>query len=415
MILAEVTDLVAEERDGEVELSWSPPSAAAEVRLIRKLGSPPVGPDDGERLRPSGHRMVDRGLSNDTTYHYAIFAIYRQAEGKVRASRGLLIAATPHPTIDGVGHLSIGRESSGAVRLGWATPSRGQVRILRSPRALMLPFNSKVAAKDASNLPGEWLGNGSGDQAIDPRPPQAGLCYYTPLTAWNGNLVVGKGVPFSCLPDPTDLRAVRSGASGRIHLRWRWTPMAGQTLVMLKSGSPPDGPDDPDAHVYPVQESEYSRIGSYVLTLPSGGPCPWHVSVHSVAQIEGERVVSPGIDPTSRTIIPGPNPEITLTYTLKKPGFPGRPWTISLHTEPPGQPIPPMALVAHPRTVPLSIDDGTIIEHYAASTDGQTITIKPGNLDLAKHRLRLFPDLLAAPDGLPPVRMRHPESDVPRV
>lgn len=191
--------------------------------------------------------------------------------------------------------------------------------------------------------------------------------------------------------------------------------MASQTLVLLKSGSPADGPEDPDAQVFPVQESEYSRVGSYMLTLPPDGSGPWHLAVRGVAQIEGERVVSPGIDPTSRTIVPGPNPEITLSYSLKKPGFPGRGWTITLHTEPPGQPLPPLALVAHPRTVPLSIDDGSIVERYPVSGDGQSITIRPGPVDLSKHRLRLFPDLHAAPEGMPPVRMRHPEVEATRI
>mgnify|MGYP000894281037 CR=1 FL=1 len=414
LVLAEADVLKVDERDGEVELRWAVPPGAGKVRVVRKERAAPQGPDDGTRLDHEGSRLLDRGLKNDETYHYALFAIYPVAGGKARASRGVLVSATPHPRIEGVGAIELGMAAGGAVRLNWTRPARGQVKIIRSPRPLPHPLNTEISAAEAANLSGQWLEVAGPDQVIDPDPPRAGLCHYTPMTVWNGSMVVGKSVAYSCLPDPTDLRALRIGPTGKAHLRWRWTPHAPTTLVVLKSGSYAHGPDDPEAHVITVEEREYGRDGSFSLTLPAG-PGPWHVSIHSVAMVEGERVVSSGLDPTSRTIIAGPNPDRTLTYVLKKPLFPGRPWTITLFMDPPDQPVPATALVAQARTVPLSLDDGEIVARFPAGPGGRTLPIPANGVDLGKHRVRLFEDPLATPEGTPPTRIRHPESESTRV
>jgi hypothetical protein len=68
-----------------------------------------------------------------------------------------------------------------------------------------------------------------------------------------------------------------------------------------------------------------------------------------------------------------------------------------------------MALVAHPRTIPLSSDDGQIIERFPACRDGATFPVRH-RLELTRHLARLFTDPAADPASLPPIRLRHPES-----
>jgi len=113
-------------------------------------------------------------------------------------------------------------------------------------------------------------------------------------------------------------------------------------------------------------------------------------------------------------VVPGPNPEVTVSYTLRRPSFPGRTWSLTFRTDPIGSAIPPTALVVHPRTVPLSADDGEIVARFPAATDGETFTIPP-TVDLARRRARIFADPHADPDGVPPIRLRHPEGGATRV
>jgi hypothetical protein len=141
---------------------------------------------------------------------------------------------------------------------------------------------------------------------------------------------------------------------------------------------------------------------------------PWYMRVYSVSDTEGTLSISPGLEPSAATILPGPNPEIMVSYVLKRPWLPGRPWSVLFRTEPPRSVVPPMVLVAHPRAVPLSVDDGQIVVHFPSGRDGAQFPIRTA-LDLSRHGARVFPDPSVEPDGLVPIRLRHPESGTTRV
>ena len=86
--------------------------------------------------------------------------------------------------------------------------------------------------------------------------------------------------------------------------------------------------------------------------------------------LDGSRSISPGLEPSAATILPGPNPEVTVSYVLKRPWLPGLPWSVAFRTEPASSVVPPMVLVAHERAVPLSVDDGQIVARFPAGRDG---------------------------------------------
>ncbi|WZO96935.1 hypothetical protein EP7_003943 [Isosphaeraceae bacterium EP7] len=409
LVLGEPGNFISEGRDGEIVLTWSLPAKALGARLIRKTGAAPNGPEDGlvvDSLRESAR---DAGLSNDQVYHYAVFAEYRGQAGAVVLSRATSLAASPHPPIGGLDAPKLAREPDGRVRIDWHQPERGSVRIVRSEKPLNFEAGERLVPEQLKTLSADWLEDRGGNATFDSSPPAAGVCYYTPLTSWAGTWTVGASAPYSCVPDPTDLRAVRVGGAGRVHLRWRWSPRVSQCLVVSKPGSAPDGPDDREATVLQVSEGEYSRQGYQTLTLPTAIAGPWHLAVFSLMSSDGERLVSPGLEPTARTIVPGPNPEVTVSYTLRKGGFPGRPWSLLFRTDPAGSTIPPTAIVAHPRTIPLSVDDGEIVARLPATRDGASFPI-PTTIDLARHLARVFPDPAADPESQAPIRLRHPDA-----
>ena len=412
-VLPDVLDLRVEARSGEVALSWTLPDRASGVRLVRNHARRPVDPKAGEAVEAHPTGAIDRGLKDDRAYHYAVFALYRGPDGVERSSRGAAVVAVPHPPVEPPEAPARAAALDGRVRLSWKAPTRGSIKVIRTLQPPPQPPGVRVSAASVTSLPGEWLNPTALDHADDPSPPPIGVCYYTPVLEWAGMVTVGHPARYSCVADPSDLRAVRVGNGGRVHLRWRWTPRGTESLVVARSGSPPTGADDPEAIAAGVSDEEYSRLGYFGMTLPPGVPGPWHLAVFSVATVQGERVVSPGLDPSARTVVPGPNPEVTVSYTLRRPGFPGRPWSLTFRTDPANSPIPPTALVAHPRTVPLSADDGEIVFRIPAARDGETFTLPP-TLDLTRRRARIYADPNADPDGLPPIRLRHPEGGATR-
>ncbi|HWE36039.1 MAG TPA: hypothetical protein VG406_05645 [Isosphaeraceae bacterium] len=416
LVLGEVADVRVEVGSREVHLAWQPPRGAVAVRVVRRRGVAPAGPDDGdavEALRDSAH---DRDLEDDRVYHYGLFALYRVGDhGALRASRGVLVSAMPHAPAEVIDSLQLATDPAGGVRVSWREPKRGQVRVVRTSKPLDHAPGDRLSNGDAERIDGRWLDVTTPGRAIDPSPPTLGVSHYTPLISWAGTLTVGRGRSYSSIPDPADLRAARMGSAGQVRVKWRWKPPANRTRLLARAGVPPTGPDDPEATAVVVTEDEYyNQRDSYTLTLPASSRGPWHLAVFGVATLDGHEVVSAGLDPTARAVVPGPSPEVTVSYSFHRPGFPGRPWSVTFRTEPPGSPIPPTALVAHARTAPLSADDGEIVDRFPAARDGATFRVRPG-IPLADRHARVFPDPLADPGDLPPIRLRHPETGGTRV
>jgi hypothetical protein len=233
------------------------------------------------------------------------------------------------------------------------------------------------------------------------------------MNVWGGWTTVGHAATYSAVSDPSDLRATRAGGNV-VHLRWRWSPHGAQTLVVARPGSPPTGPDDPSALVETVAEIDYARDGRYTLTLPPDEPGPWHVAVYALATVDGQPVSSPGQESSARTVVPGPNPEVTVSYTFRRGRLTGRNPSVVFRTEPPGAAVPPTVLVTHPRAVPLSPDDGAVVAEFPAARDGAVFPL-PSGVNLKRARARIFADPRAEPETLAPIRLRHPEADATRV
>lgn len=330
-------------------------------------------------------------------------------------SQAPAIAALPDDgVVPVVEALSLQRLADGRLRLSWPKPERGHVVIVRSSRSLDLVVGSVLAPERAEQLDAEVLECEGDDFTFDRAPLATGQGSYTPLTSCDGKLFVGRETSLSGLPDPRDLHAVHGTTNGQVQLRWEWGTHAAWTILLARSGVYPTGPEDRDARRFAVSEADYARLGYHALSLPHSDRGAWHIAAFSAARVDGEYVHSPGLDPTSRTTITPAHREITVSYRLRPPRFPGLSWSLCFRTGPPGQAIPPTVLVAHPRTVPLSADDGEVVDRFPASQDGATFRVR-GRVRLAACHARVFPDPRAEPSELPPIRIRHPDAGGTRV
>ena len=418
-VLADVFDLRGEVQSGEANLIWTLPAGAIAARVLRNRLRPPRDDRDGDLVPALPESLTDLGLDNDRAYHYALFAIYRDPRGAgERLSSGVRLTLVPRPPAEAVPAPVLSPALDGRVAITWTSPPRGDVRILRTTRPPSIEPGDRVPAGSLNGWGGDWIDPTAPGRAEDADPPAVGLCFYTPVVILGGEATIGHPARYSCVADPSDLRAVRAGGpgpGGRVNLRWRWSPQGVETRIVATQGRPSINGDDPDAVMFNVFDDEYSRLGHCAITLPTPtepvgeGVGPWHLAVFAVAVIGGEEVVSPGLDPSARTVLPGPNPEVTVAYTWRRPRLVGRTWTLTFQTDPPGASIPPTALVTHPRTVPLAADDGTLVARFPATRDGAIFTV-PHVPELARGRARIFSDPTADPTGLPPIRFRHPDA-----
>ena len=186
-----------------------------------------------------------------------------------------------------------------------------------------------------------------------------------------------------------------------------------------------------------VARADYERLGSWTLDLPrtafaepsnselqpanvpANGPFSlrsdhWYVSAFSLAEIDVASLVSPGLEPSATTAVPGPHPQITVSYSLKRPWLPARPWVLTLRDRAfwSGGPADGSR---RQRTGRSSLaEDGEIVARLPAGQDGATHAIRTP-LNLSRIGVRAFLDPTIAPGSLPPIRLRHPETGLARV
>ncbi len=446
VFLADVKDVRVELREHEVDLAWSPPRGIAEVRVIRKRGGPPAGPRDGDRIAGAVDHATIRNADPGQDDHYGIYAVYKMPDGRLFPAPGIVVTGRPQPQVAVPEAPRLVPEPTGRVRIDWVEPAQGSVRILRTPHPLPWPAGSRLDAAEIPALGGHWIEPVAPDRAYDSDPPRTGLSYYTAMVSWGEMWIVGHVAVLTRTPDPSELRATRTSsglgstmAAGiRVTLRWRWPAEATSALVVVRPGTPPQGPSDPLATTAIVPRADYDRQDCWTFSLPAipprgagapastpasngngAGPIPsdggaWHIRVYSAAEWDGVRSLSPGLEPSAATTLPGPHPEVTVSYRLNRPWLPGLPWSLTFRTEPTSSVLPPMVVVAHPRTVPLSVDEGQVIARLPAVHNGARFSIRvPFNR--TGHGVRVFPDPSVAPHEQVPIRFRHPEIGATRV
>ena len=289
---------------GEIELSWIPPHGVFEIRVVRKAGSPPAGPRDGERIAASLDQAVDSGLREDQVYHYAIYAIYRMADSRRYPSQGIVVAAFPRLPLPPMNAPRLTITPSGHVRLDWTEPCA--VRCGFSAPQCLCPLLRELSSASLlpSNLRETGLPLSGPDRAEDTDPPAAGFCYYTPLVLVGSPLTVGHPAALSRLADPSELRATRTGGPGEERIDRKpdrvavaWAPEATATRLLARQGSLPRGSSDPDAIVTTVARADYERLGSWTIDLPRTAFAEPRRCRASTGERTGEWFVQPATGP----------------------------------------------------------------------------------------------------------------------
>lgn len=212
------------------------------------------------------------------------------------------------------------------------------------------------------------------------------------------------------LEAPTQLQSTRVATA--FHLRWDWPDEVATTLLLIKHGGDPTGPDDPEADRLTITRAAYDRLGYVPFQPAPHAHGPWHLALFSIQGREDRGPSVPGSP--ARLVLQEPARPRTIAYSIVPPRFPHRSWVLTFHTDPPGLEVPPTALVVNRRTVPLSVDDGVVVDVFPAAHDGACFRARSRRgLDLSQARL--FPDPRAEPTSLHAVRFRHPQAGGTRV
>ena len=446
VFLPDVQDVRVEPREGVVELSWIPPHGAFEVRVDPQARGTAVG---------SPRRRSDRGgarpgprhatCSDDQVYHYGIYAIYRQPDGRRFPSPGVVVAAIPRSPLAPL-------ESSPADALpGWTGPTRLDRAV---PGLGPDPPHAAAAALRAGH-PAHARPGRAARRGLDPDPgPGSRRGHRTPrrralllhAAPGHGGQLDGRSRQPPCRAWPIRPISARPGSGRREAMApavlasssaGDGLPEAARTRMVIRQGSPPTGPDDPEAIVVNVAREEYDRAGAWTMSLPrseldepsdfelepsaDAGAVPlpstrWHATAYQRGGHRGRPARSPRAwSPPRRSRFPAHTPRSPMSYALKRPWLPGRPWSLVVHTEPPGAAIPPHG---PGRQLPGDSPVGrrrrrrrplARVEGRGRPPDPDAASISPDRASV--HSSTRPPSRARSP----PIRIRHPESGLARV
>jgi len=359
-ILTEISGLKANTGDGTVELAWTTPSGASSV-IIRRSLQPPRDRTEGTLVPLTGEgNAKDTGLRNGGQYHYLVCCGYRPAGGEEIFSPGMRIAAVPVMLPDAVTRFSA-KPHAAEVVCTWDPPACGQAVVLRSVRPHGLPAGRRLNAKELNAL-GERIVASESGSATDANPVLE-KPYYAVFTVAGEHAVVGGTSLCVVAPDVTHLSP--QPAPEGVVLRWRWPDGCTLVRVARRLDHEPDGPDDPNAVVFPCMKSDYDAAGGKLLDrLGTGGH--YYYAVYAQPAGAPAQFFSSGSDPGCRLSIEWHKTWTTMHYQLSaKPEAAGRSMLLSWRVDEAAPNFAGFSLLADVDDIPNSIDDGIELFRWA--------------------------------------------------
>lgn len=267
MLTPDVSDLARRAGDSLVELTWTPPQNLARVVIVRKEDERPRAPHDGVQLIPSSPgTLTDRTVQNGHTYYYTLYCRYEGEAGRLHASPGVTVSATPDTPPTPVGPLTISgvRNIFGfQTRILAPNPDKGELRILKSLRAV--PLHAGDVVPEATLL--------QYGRPIDTAPPatatdswiESGVRYYVPVVVYQGQAYVGEPERHVWVEQLKDL-AARQAATG-LKLTWIWPIGCREVLVAYSHTDYPDQ-TSLERNGRTVTRMEYDQAGGYDVLGP---------------------------------------------------------------------------------------------------------------------------------------------------
>ncbi|MEV0126007.1 hypothetical protein AB0I16_31435 [Streptomyces sp. NPDC050703] len=232
-----VTELRAEAVPGGLRLAWRPGPAAAEVRVTRSGTAGDAGGwGEGSRVRvPCGHDgLLDAPLAPGT-YTYEVRCGYRDADGGLVWSRGVLVTARAERWPSPVEELTVRKDPGGGrITIAWRPPAVGESHLLPWTAGPVAPGTDVSALVGAADrLPAVSSG---AESRVELTPPPERRVRVTAVSVLGDRAVSGPSLVIEHPAAIDGLRVRRLGAD-RAELAFDWPEPAVLVRVAWTDGS----------------------------------------------------------------------------------------------------------------------------------------------------------------------------------
>ena len=373
LLTEEVAGLVACPASEQVELNWTAPVEAYDIKVRRNLGPKfPESSDEGVAISVLGkERAIDQELCNGKTYSYTVFAVFKDIQNNPVVSKGAHVTAIPQPPPAIVSELYLTKVSDAplVLEISWNPPDSVQtVAIIRSEKSLSFESGTVLPRTEIEKHGRVLASSGS---SVRDEPGDIRACYYTPISIQQDTAYVGKEKRFVLVPDVTKLKAEKR--DNIIRLTWEWPQNCAEVYGIVSHRNPAYPTTLPQkSSEFRIHIDHYRLKTCVEIAIVPG--MDHIIDVFAVFSTGNECIQSSGLQVKVRS------QQIHLSYWIKPKRFGQKP-ALVIQTEGIGQ-LPVLSLVYNAQRIPLHRDDGVCI-----------MTIPPGELVQQKTKLTLtLPD-----------------------
>lgn len=403
LLLAEVTQLMAQVSDRRVSLQWQTPPNVDDIVVLRSDRGYPRSITDGQRIPLLGKQQaVDTGVENDRKYFYTVICQFVDYSGKRITTSGVHAEAIPQQPPEPIRELRIvasGPLHDRQIDLQWRPPRKGEVVIVKSDKPLGLNFGD-VVPRQALAKYGNVLA-AVANQARD-KISQFGFYYYLPVVVFQDTAYIGQEQRYVCVDDVSGLSVQNLGHA--LRLQWEWPANCQEAIVAYShQGWPQPGTSGTTA--VSLTKAQYDLRGYHDISNPT--QADYYTTVFAVINHDDQRITSAGQTTACRKRITLKS-RIGLTYEIKKPWF-GSNFTLTLDINGQGT-VPALLLVRKQNGLPMTKADGEIVLRLPPqSVSERRLTIKlPEDVKRPQSFAQLF---LEEDEGYEFVTIRKPDRD----
>lgn len=408
LLIEDVTQAQVEVDNQQVKLSWQMPQHAVSVCIIRKDRLRPQNIQDGliiAECEPGQTSIIDRHVQNNQTYYYALFARFKNHEGRFVIAPGVRLPATPEAPPDFIRTLHIHTQQGTSlamqeVQLSWTPPSKGDALLLKSSQSLQ-QYEGKVIAENQLRTLGERLEEQPG--SVVDRHVTSGIAYYTPVVLFKKRAYIGCSFRLATIDEVCNVHWQNLGKV--LRLSWDW-PANCQEVTLLQNSQQWPQFEDTTSNKINVSRTTYDRLGHY--DLPGLPNTQYYIAIMTLLSQQGEQIPSQGVRISARLA-----DIMVISYEIRRPTLFQRSFTLSITAQHAGQ-LPTLLLVGTRGQLPAKKGDGKLLARIEATSidKGRLLITLPAQVILPGMYCKLF---LEDSHLYQMVDIRHPHEDRLRI
>lgn len=299
LLTSEVSNLVAQAMDTQVNLTWTHPQNVTEIQIYRST-QPFNTSNQGERVEVINiSNVIDKNLENGKKYYYLIYSLFKNYDGSLIKSQGITIDVIPEKPPSPLEDLTIEvikTDPYYQLKLSWQLPTKGEGAVLQSDS---FPDFGKTHLLPQGSLSEYGKVLQETNTSVTITIEKKGIFYFTPILLFQKNAYLGKTREYVNVDDVSNLKCQKQ--TNEIQVRWNWPENCQEIILSHGERQFPSSHKDSNATHIKVTKNQYNLKGYYPITSITNRD--YFIVVYAVFNKAGQTLIASGLNESARVRI----------------------------------------------------------------------------------------------------------------